>query len=642
MSIDFSKLKTLSDAYGAITKITDSTGKVVWSRTLFNYVSLGDSIAAGHTINDSWETDYGVKSQYGVNGNQSTVIVPGSYTDRICQELMRQYDGKISAKSFARTGDLVDDLIQKLDHDVVKKALANANLVTISIGPNEILSEISDEVLSSYITNGNPALSDFNQAVQNNFSKISDDKYEYSYITLFNKLKSINPNAKCVIAITYNPFKYLHLDEGKDGFFRSLLNTIPQMTILGFEVDDAIKDSLLSTSIVQMVFDRINGLAPYVETWVTQLGNIMRTKLAEYNDANFIAADAKSLFDTYPDRPYSAPRHYNDLVNVEFTRGFELSDADWGALWKDSDAGTYWWNLATKYVSLSGIDIEGFATELMTDVVEKVIIPDIDPHPEEYGQYALYCAFADALDWQSVDRYSITYNANGGSGSMDVQELVTVDGLSAFTKLSANGFRHGTEGYYFTGWNTASDGSGTSYSNVQLVSVNSNLILYAQWSNEYTLTYSHTKHTIWEDDEGTGHMECYGLWIDGVEQPDLGKFSEGRKPILSVPYGARIKVAVSGFNNTELLYDDADTNVYLYDNTLKEYKSVAQGYGDRAAVYEFTLKGDVIIEFQWHTSGSLVTVDAKSWEDCYIVEIPRTDNSIMYLDVGMLDFATLE
>lgn len=640
MSIDFSKLIEISDSKGVIVEIADSTGKVIWFHSLFNYVSIGDSIAAGHTINDSWETDYGMDSQYGANGNQSTVIVPGSYTDRIRQELMIQYDGKISAKSFARSGDLVNELIQKLDHDVVKNALANANLVTISIGPNEILREISGDVLSNYINNGNPALDEFDETIQRNFSKISDDTYEYSYRNLFNKLKSINPNAKYVIMITYNPYKYLHLDDGKNGFLRGLLNTIPQMTILGFEVDEAIKDGLLSTDAVQMLFNRVNGLAPYVENWVTQLGNIMRTKITEYNDANFIAADAKRLFDTYPDRPYSAPKHYNDLVNVEFTRGFELGDADWGNLWGDSDAETYWLNLATKYTSLNGLDINGLASELVADMVTKVIVPDIDPHPEEYGQYALYRAFVDALGWQSVDRYSITYNANGGSGSMDVQELVTVDGLYAFTNLRTNSFV-GATGYRFVGWNTAPDGSGTSYSNGQLVSINSNLTLYAQWSNIYTITYRHTNKTNLYGDDETGHKECYALWIAGTEQPDFGKFSEGTERTISVAYGTRVGVVVSGYNPSEITYDDADTNVYLYDRISNSFKSVAQGYGDRAAMYEFTLMGDVTIEFQWKIAGSLVTFNAKSWEDCYITEAPRTDNSIMYLDVGTLDSATL-
>ena len=40
-------------------------------------------------------------------------------------------------------------------------------------------------------------------------------------------------------------------------------------------------------------------------------------------------------------------------------------------------------------------------------------------------------------------------------------------------------------GYTFTGWNTSSDGSGTSYANGDTYSTASNVTLYAQWQNNY-------------------------------------------------------------------------------------------------------------------------------------------------------------
>ena len=49
-----------------------SNGKFSLNRIApsFNYVSLGDSIAAGHSINSKWESDYGTGSQFGENGNK--------------------------------------------------------------------------------------------------------------------------------------------------------------------------------------------------------------------------------------------------------------------------------------------------------------------------------------------------------------------------------------------------------------------------------------------------------------------------------------------------------------------------------------------------------------------------------------------
>ena len=44
--------------------------------------------------------------------------------------------------------------------------------------------------------------------------------------------------------------------------------------------------------------------------------------------------------------------------------------------------------------------------------------------------------------------------------------------------------RPGRQGYYFTGWNTEKDGSGTYYDESSIVHLTSNLNLYAQWVSE--------------------------------------------------------------------------------------------------------------------------------------------------------------
>ena len=63
--INSTTLKNLSIPEGKVLKIL-SNNKTFWQAEneapKFNYVSLGDSIAAGHAINDRWETDYGTKS----------------------------------------------------------------------------------------------------------------------------------------------------------------------------------------------------------------------------------------------------------------------------------------------------------------------------------------------------------------------------------------------------------------------------------------------------------------------------------------------------------------------------------------------------------------------------------------------------
>ncbi len=71
--------------------------------------------------------------------------------------------------------------------------------------------------------------------------------------------------------------------------------------------------------------------------------------------------------------------------------------------------------------------------------------------------------------------FAITYDANGGTGTMDKQTAEA----GATVTLTANAFTR--SGYTFTGWNTAKDGSGTTYSDKASVKVDGDMTLYAQW-----------------------------------------------------------------------------------------------------------------------------------------------------------------
>ena len=71
--------------------------------------------------------------------------------------------------------------------------------------------------------------------------------------------------------------------------------------------------------------------------------------------------------------------------------------------------------------------------------------------------------------------HTITYNANGGSGT-----IAQVSGKWADQKKLANsGFTK--TGYTLSGWNTQADGSGYGYILGQSITLFENLTLYAQW-----------------------------------------------------------------------------------------------------------------------------------------------------------------
>lgn len=99
-------------------------------------------------------------------------------------------------------------------------------------------------------------------------------------------------------------------------------------------------------------------------------------------------------------------------------------------------------------------------------------------------------AVGDKQYWAkwTANTYTVTFEANGGTGSMDDQTFTYGEEKA----LTENTFTR--TGYTFAGWNTQADGNGTSYADgvdgSQMPADNgSTVILYAQWTiNTYKIT----------------------------------------------------------------------------------------------------------------------------------------------------------
>ena len=101
--------------------------------------------------------------------------------------------------------------------------------------------------------------------------------------------------------------------------------------------------------------------------------------------------------------------------------------------------------------------------------------------------------------------YSVTYNANGGTGT-------TTDANSPYEAGSnvtvlSNSFTR--SGYSFTGWNTSAEGDGTPYAaGATISSIAANVTLYAQWSeNDYTVTVNAGSNGSVGSGSVTGHKD---------------------------------------------------------------------------------------------------------------------------------------
>lgn len=90
---------------------------------------------------------------------------------------------------------------------------------------------------------------------------------------------------------------------------------------------------------------------------------------------------------------------------------------------------------------------------------------------------------------------TITFDANGGTGTMEAQTVTSGEAAA----LTANAFTR--DGYTFSGWNTAADGTGTSYADSASVTLDADTTLYAQWTaNTYTVTWVNEDGSTLETD----------------------------------------------------------------------------------------------------------------------------------------------
>ena len=144
---------------------------------------------------------------------------------------------------------------------------------------------------------------------------------------------------------------------------------------------------------------------------------------------------------------------------------------------------------------------------------------------------------------------TVSYNANEGTGTVASQsgkEDNNVE-VAAGSSLSRTGYR-------FAGWNTKSDGTGTSYKAGASMKLAGNVTLYAQWDKEYTVSYN--------ANGGTGSIAAVtGIKGDAVQAADGAAMSRSGYTFA----GWNSKADGSGTSyaaGTQLTLADADVTLY--------------------------------------------------------------------------------
>jgi uncharacterized repeat protein (TIGR02543 family) len=96
---------------------------------------------------------------------------------------------------------------------------------------------------------------------------------------------------------------------------------------------------------------------------------------------------------------------------------------------------------------------------------------------DAYADGATYDFAADVTlyaQWTALPDHTVTFNANGGTGTMtpQVANVPTALTLNTFTRT----------GYTFAGWDTVGVGGGTAYADGAIYDFAADVTLYAQWT----------------------------------------------------------------------------------------------------------------------------------------------------------------
>ena len=206
---------------------------------------------------------------------------------------------------------------------------------------------------------------------------------------------------------------------------------------------------------------------------------------------------------------------------------------------------------------------------------------------------------------------TLSFNGNGSSGTMP-----TYSGFGTLT-IPANAFT--MSGSKFLGWNTAPDGSGTSYASGQEIDLRNDLTLYAQWKKAYTITYykiyNHDYPSIYPPASNTGpvtndsdgryllELNVNGVRVDGLMDKFTvdDKYSPSRT--ITVDEGSTVYIYVGND------YSGAYSKIYLNGEVIRGASVDAS--------YEFTVSSNLTITFTWETEG-IVYINPQSYWNCSI------------------------
>lgn len=157
--------------------------------------------------------------------------------------------------------------------------------------------------------------------------------------------------------------------------------------------------------------------------------------------------------------------------------------------------------------------------------------------------------------------YSITYVGNGNTGGVSPSS----GNFTGATTIATKGTLK-RSGYIFTGWDTRTNGTGTDYAENASYSAGTNLILYAQWDENFwwgTTNSSYATTSNW----GAGQAPASGDDIVFAESATNDLILDQNRQVGNVQFsGAPYKLKLGNFNLEVTGVSDYNSSSYVQTN----------------------------------------------------------------------------
>ncbi len=443
-----------------------------------NYVSLGDSISVGTYVTNAGNLAY--ENNY---TNLLTSYVSTLYSD--VSKVNYGKDGDNTTNFYSKITGL-DESGSPLQCDAltlsqtIQNYIINADLVTISIGANDILGPAFANLMSFlvYDTDITPQLDAGLTSFINTFPNIVE------------RLKELNPNAKYVFTNIYNP--YLDLLGATEGVtLNTVIGTLP-ITQAKINLLGAISEVYINSS-NSNVFP-IKPMPVGADNKIIEKG--INQYLAEYisGEENFAIVDTKTAFDNY----YATNGDY-DITNCSLLNYDGSLVSNFNVLLDphpSEDGQALMYNVFKNYFDnnliITNLDFNGAASTKPNDVklyykndtITATDMPTLQKSGYAFSEWKIAPNYDETWNseipltthttlkafWTKV--YQVIYNTNGGT-SVDSEQVLEGQ------KAEAPVFPTKSESV-FAGWYYGDESSATlwNFDNT----INENITLFAKWA----------------------------------------------------------------------------------------------------------------------------------------------------------------